>query len=541
MDKKLTLKEELSRVLASTPSERARTIIDSTYTQQILEQLPAQETYLIIKDAWGSDSQILLQYVPPEAISRFIDLDCWEKDTLSVDNVMEWLWELYNASFDALDQALETIDLEILVLLFQSYIEVVHVIPTDEHIPDLMDEGFESLDNNYFYRITHEDDRSSLVKEILSVLFTNHQDLYYSILEGVMFEMRSSMEENSYEQRSLRLMEMGFPPPDEALSIYQHIRREKLLNQGILEEKTPIINKNHMLPTVYLDRFSQGKQLLVSALARAGQDTRDRFVYEMIYLANKIIMADFRPLNEMSEIQHSMEKATSLTNLGLSVAVKEKGLPPETILGTMNADTLFSIGYNVIYEQQRRLKLFLKEKELALIPERVREYLGGLMKKRPLYKNREFSSLEELDEVKNFIDRLEAMSNLLDRLGWEDRIADLSQTNVGANLDMENIILTSLVVAGHDKPGFRPLERSEVLAFLSRATHISAGTRSTVPEFRDRLESYLSQVDDSIDKAVIKGLAGQLIMRLEEETSGIVNADILDPRFITCFTVKIAR
>jgi len=541
MDKKLTLKEELSKVLASTPSERARTIIDSTYTQQILEQLPAQETYLIIKDSWGTDSQILLQYVPPEAISRFIDLDCWEKDTLSVDNVMEWLWELYNASFDTLDQALETIDLEVLVLLFQSYIEVVHVIPTDEHIPDLMDEGFESLDNNYFYRIIREDDRSSLVKEILSVLFTNHQDLYYSIMEGVMFEMRSSMEENSYEQRSLRLMEMGFPPPDEALSIYQHIKREKLLNQGIIEEKTPIINKHlHMLPMVYLERFSQGRGLLVSALAKAGQDTKDRFVYEMIYLANKIVMADFRPLNELSEIQHSMEKAASLTTLGLSVAMRDKGLPPETILGTMNAETLFSIGYNVVYEQQRRLKLFLKETEMTLIPERTREYMEGLLKKRPLYKDQEFSSLEELDEVKRSIDRLEAMASLLDRLGWEDRIPELSQTNVGSNLDMENIILTSLVVAGHDEARFRPLERTEVLEFLSRATRVSAGKRSTVTEFRESLTSYLSRMDDSLDQTVLQDLAGQLILRIEDETSGIVNVDTLDPRFITCFTVKIS-
>ena len=32
-------------------------------------------------------------------------------------------------------QALETIDLEILVLLFQTYIEVVHVRPADEQMP----------------------------------------------------------------------------------------------------------------------------------------------------------------------------------------------------------------------------------------------------------------------------------------------------------------------------------------------------------------------------------------------------------------------
>ena len=216
MTKNITLTAEISKVLACTPSERGRRIIDSPYTKQIMEQLPPQETYLIIRESWGSDSQILLQYVPPEAVCHFIDLDCWDGENFSVEAVMEWLVELYNASFESLIQALETIDLEILVLLFQTYIEVVHVRPTDEHIPDLIDEGFESLDNMYFYRIILEDDHSHFIKEMLSVLFTSYQDLYYTILEGVMYELKTGMEETTYEKRSLRLMEMGFPQPDEA-------------------------------------------------------------------------------------------------------------------------------------------------------------------------------------------------------------------------------------------------------------------------------------------------------------------------------------
>ncbi len=43
-----------------------------------------------------------------------------------MEGVMEWLVELSNASFESLIGALETIDLEILVLLFQAYIDVVH-------------------------------------------------------------------------------------------------------------------------------------------------------------------------------------------------------------------------------------------------------------------------------------------------------------------------------------------------------------------------------------------------------------------------------
>jgi hypothetical protein len=541
MTKQLSLTAEISKVLACPPSERGRGIIDSPYTKQILEQLPPQETYLIIKEAWGSDSQILLQYVPPEAVCHFIDLDCWDGENFSVEAGMEWLVEIHNASFESFMQALETIDLEILVLLFQTYIEVVHVRPADEQIPDLMDEGFESIDNMYYYRIILDDDHTHFIKEMLSILFTSYRDLYYIILEGVMNELKTGMEETTFERRSLRLMEMGFPQPDEAISIYQHIRPERLLNQGIIKEKIPIINKNlNMLPTIYLEQFSQERGLLVTELEKTSSETRQRFLYEMIYLANKIIMADFRPLNSSDEIKHSMEKASSLATLGLSIAMKEKGVSADAVLNDINAETLFSLGYNMIYEQQRRLRLLLNDVEVSMIPEKLKGYAEGLLKKRPLFKDREYSRIEDLEEVTHFVDKIETMARIMSALEWEDQIPNLVGTNTGANLDMETVILTSLAVNTTTKhSGFRPLTAAELTTFLSQATRFKGGMRIPAPTFMEDLGTYLLGLDSTLDRALIADTASSLTTRMEDEISGLKDLDQLDPRFISCFTVKI--
>jgi hypothetical protein len=541
MTKQLSLTAEISKVLACPPSERGRGIIDSPYTKQILEQLPPQETYLIIKEAWGSDSQILLQYVPPEAVCHFIDLDCWDGENFSVEAGMEWLVEIHNASFESFIQALETIDLEILVLLFQTYIEVVHVRPADEQIPDLIDEGFESIDNMYYYRIILDDDHTHFIKEMLSILFTSYRDLYYIILEGVMNELKTGMEETTFERRSLRLMEMGFPQPDEAISIYQHIRPERLLNQGIVKEKIPIINKHlNMLPTIYLEQFSKDRGLLVTSLEKTPSETRERFLYEMIYLANKIIMADFRPLNNSDEIKHSMEKASSLATLGLSIAMKEKGVSAENVLSDINAETLFSLGYNLIYEQQRRLRLLLNDVEVSMIPERLKGYAEGLIKKRPLFKDKEYSRIEDLEEVTHFVDKIETMARIMSALEWEDQIPNLAGTNTGANLDMETVILTSLVVnATTQRSRFRPLTAAELTTFLSQATRRKGGMRISAPTFMNDLETYLLGLDSTLDRALIADTASSLTARMEDEIGGLNDLDQLDPRFISCFTVKI--
>jgi hypothetical protein len=65
-----------------------------------------------------------------------------------------------------------------------------------------------------------------------------------------------------------------------------------------------------------------------------------------------------------------------------------------------------------------------------------------------------------------------------------------------------------------------------------------AGKRSMVPTFKDDLAAYLSAVDNSLEEAMARDIASLLITRIEDEISGIGNLELLDPRFITCFTVK---
>lgn len=540
----LTLKDELSKVLQCSPAERASTIIDSPYTREILEELSAQEAYLIIKDCWGSDSQILLQYVPPETICHFIDMDCWEKDSISVENLLEWLWEIYNASVETLQDALEVIDLDLVILLFQSYIEVVQVVPTDENISDLLNEGYESVDDIYYFRFTQEDEKIQLLKDMLNLLFTNHHNIYYGIMQGVVWELKSTMEESIYERRTLRLMEMGFPPPDEAMSIYQRIKPDKLLNTGIRKEKTPVVDEaKTFLPALYREHFSENRGLIVKTLEEISPENRDRFVYEMIYLANKITMADYKPLNEVNELKTSIDKATSIASLGLAVFMKEHNSTAHAVVENINAETLFSLGYNMILEQQQRLKSLLREIDLTMIPQSLSEYLDGLLKKRPRYKDSEFSCAEQLEQVRDSIDRIEAMALIMAELGWKEQPALLRGTNTGTNLDMETILLTSIAVNFLDKqPRFRPLSSRELQVFVHETTHMdSRGLRVFTPAFKDDLPVFLGSLNQGIDNRLIRDVSNLLTARFEEEISAVRDLESLDPRFITCFVVQITE
>ncbi|MFY9398656.1 MAG: DUF6178 family protein [Desulfomonilia bacterium] len=542
METRPTLKSELGRVLQTTPQERARALIDSPYTGQILQRLSPQETFMLIKESWGTDSQILLQYISPETITHIIDMDCWDRDTLKVDVLMDWLWEIYNASPDSLQNALGSLDLDIMILLYQSFIDVVQVVPTDERIADLLDAGYESLDDNYYFLIREEDERSQLLKDMLSLMFTHYQDTYYAIMEGVIWEMRSYLEENIYEKRALRLMELGFPPPDEAMAIYRRVQSHRLLGQGLSREKVPRIDSGRtVLPTLYLDHLSRSTDLISSTLGEAAPETRERFMVEMVYLANKVVMADYRPLNEVDELKGCIDKASALASLGLAAAMKLSGRSAAEILETSNAETLFTLGFNMILDQQARLRRILKDVGMAMIPERFSVYAEGLIKKRPLFKDHDFSSIEQLDEATHAVDMIEAFASITRGLNWQGRRAELRSTNTGPEIDLETIILTVLAVNVLEKSTeFKPLERDGLIGFIDKVTRMGEGGRRVLdPEFRQSLEAFLAPLAPDLEEPIIRDAAGILLERLEEELSGLAELEEVDPRFITCLVVKI--
>lgn len=536
------VQKEIAKVLSSDLKERVNLIINSPKTRDVLEALPAYETYFLIKESWGEDGQILLQYMPPEKISNFIDIECWDKDTLSIDNLLEWLAALMEASVSTFVMALDTLDLELIVLIFKAFIEVIQVSPTDDNTTDILDEGFSTLDNIYYFRYLDDKEENQTIKAFLDVILTYNQELYYVVMQGICWELRSALEETAFEQREMRLIELGFPPPTDSLSIYRRIKPEKLISEGINKSKIPHIHETDYLPSLYKDQISKGTNLISHALKGADDNTKERLLWEMAYLTNKIIVTDYCPIDDIERISESIRKALSLTSLGLGFLLREKGEHDTSILNEANAETLFSLGYNLVIEQQRRLKTIINNTGLNIVPDRDRTLIEGLLKKRPLYQDKEFSSVEELDTLTDVIDRIGAMASLIGYLGWKDHIKDLVNTNVGSThgLDMENIILTAMGVnLIEKKTGFRSLLIEEAIKFIHNTTCIDINNRRTLkPGFHEDLCILLQSLDPSIVDPLIKKTAANLEDRFTTEISGIKTIKSIDPRFITCLVIR---
>jgi len=530
---------ETMKVLDTPPDQRLHALIDSPFTAEILERIPIHDAYLMVKEAFGSDSSILLPYTPTEKIISFIDLDCWDRDALSTEGLLAWITELAEASDETLLRTLESLDIEVIILLFQPFLQVVITRPTDDNIPELIENGYETFDNTYFFTFADNTEETAIMRTILDMLYLHHQDLYYRILEGVRWELASDMEETAYRNRMLRLLELGFPAPDEACAVYRRMPTKRILKRGLRSDHMPRFGQEeYYIPSLYQDEFRKGA--LVEALrSEVDSDLLRRLSFELVYLANKVIMADYRPLNDAQAIRAAVEKVVSFTSLGLALARRARAQTTQELLETMDAESLFSLGYNAVREQQIRLKACLDGVPEHMIPLRYRELTDALMSKSDYRATLSWASPERFDASTVVIDHLETLRRIIRHIPWKGH--ELIDTNIDTQgLDMQNILLTALAVnISSGDLAFRPLNTTELRTFIDRTTTVHGAVRHCKPRLLKDLVALLSALDPDIPADQIQLVATGLIERWEEEISGARDISRFDPRYLTCLAVRL--
>lgn len=513
--------------MACAAEERAQAIIETDDPAAVIQAMSPQEAYLTIKDAWEGDGRLLLPYVATEEIPAFIDLDCWDADGLNLASLIEWFWALADISLEHLAQAVAELDLEISVTIFAHYIEIAQASSVDDNVPDLLAAGFETLDDVFFLRFKSDSPDNELLKRLLKELYAAYPQVYRTIMYSSDAESFTSLEEEAFLQRRLRLTELGFVPADEALTVYRRQKPEKLMQTELDGRLVPRFEAGDWhLPAVYRPA---GGSLLAQTLDAVATAQRERLGFELVYLVNKLIMADFKPLNSSSELNDAVAKAAGLIAIGLDAAADRKGLEAAQTLSCMNVEQLFSLGYNLILDEQQRYRDLKLER--GLLPSAERELIDGLLRKRPLYGTHDFETPDDLRSLRATLARLEALKLMTDGLAWQT--LDLAATNLGGpeSLDLENLALTMLALNVLDAgDGLRPLRPEEFRRF---AALVTAGGKLK-PSFTEDLNTFIKT--KGVNDRTAAELAASLSARLEGEIAAL-DAAKAEARFVTALIV----
>jgi hypothetical protein len=422
----IRIERELPLILKLRGKERMEAILSSDHPQEIFQSLPEEEAYFTIKEIGEEDALPILTLMSPEQCQYLLDLELWKGYQIQTMKIERWLPLLLSCDEGTIDRWLRNLDFETLLLILKKTIRL-HLKENEEStLPQTGGDGYFTLDGIYYIEVLS----SSLhdqIEKLLRILAASDLNLYWKVLYQVNEEIEAELEERTLHFREARLEERGFPPMEEALSLYQYLnpdRLKKMLEQReihlpeILEKVSPpsfpmILRDQNMFFSLCLRDLEEGPLV-------------DRLKMELTYMANQVMVADQPERIDISTIHGSLRKVGGYLSIGLEVLSEGNPHRAREYIEQLPLKFIFQVGFGASLELKWRAEKVWQNAPfsgkgipLCFLGSPWEEAIEGLLKKRPLFYDqvemgyREFRSLEEIRSLHRDLDRIELVGKVL--------------------------------------------------------------------------------------------------------------------------------
>ena len=416
----LPVDKQLEIVLGARGKERLRTLFFSENPKELFQRLPELEVFLTVKEVGRSDVIDLITLTTPEQFLYLLDLDVWNKHQLDLEKVVHWMEILLESGEERVVEFIRSSDPEFLCLFL---IKFLHITKLEGEPTELMDRTHPfTLDREYFITFRKPDTRP-VFQPFLEILYRYDSNTYRRLMESLLSELQSDIEETSYRFRNARLADYGFPDMEQALEIYRFV------NPGALPaEEAPQVMVHDISektqPTFYLT--AQGEGPFFSAVLSRVTDplVQDRLREELAGLCNKAMVAESIDLFDVGEMERVVKKVFHYLNLGLQGLSGEEEGRAVQILRTVSLQKVFQAGVGATLLLRKKAETLLRgpwfegdRKNLRFLDSIDKERVEGVLQRKPgIYRNGvvdDFKTLQDLKEVEDVLDRIDVVVTTL--------------------------------------------------------------------------------------------------------------------------------
>ena len=416
----LPVDKQLEIVLGARGKERLRTLFFSENPKELFQRLPELEVFLTVKEVGRSDVIDLITLTTPEQFLYLLDLDVWNKHQLDLEKVVHWMEILLESGEERVVEFIRSSDPEFLCLFL---IKFLHITKLEGEPTELMDRTHPfTLDREYFITFRKPDTRP-VFQPFLEILYRYDSNTYRRLMESLLSELQSDIEETSYRFRNARLADYGFPDMEQALEIYRFV------NPGALPaEEAPQVMVHEISektqPTFYLT--AQGEGPFFSAVLSRVTDplVQDRLREELAGLCNKAMVAESIDLFDIGDMEWVVKKVFHYLNLGLQGLSGEEEGRAAQILRTVSLQKVFQAGVGATLLLRKKAETLLKgpwfegdRKNLRFLDSIDKERVEGVLQRKPgIYRNGvvdDFKTLQDLKEVEDVLDRIDVVVTTL--------------------------------------------------------------------------------------------------------------------------------
>ncbi len=551
----LPVGNQLDIVLRARGRDRLHYLFLSEHPEQLVQQLPELEVFLTVKEAGESDCLDLISLTTPEQFQYMLDLDFWKKDEIDSEKVLQWMEILLEAGEKKVTQFIESTDLEFIALLLKKFL----------HVTTLHGEQLEGMDRiplftlDQFYFV---DFRGKKTREIfepfLQILYRVDKSNYRRLMDSLIVEIESELEEIGYRLRNGRLADYGFPDFAEALEIYRFVNPDSFaagegFSQVIHREK---VGKEGSF--FYLT-FQHEGPFFSSLLSKMDDpDEQDRLKQEITAVCNKAIVAEAIDLSNIAGMERVIKKVYHTLNLGLEYLSKGDERKAFEILQSLPAQRLFQYGVGTTLLLRRKAESILKgawfsndQENLVFLDPPHFEKLEGILRKRPaLYRDwiyQDFGSLQDLKEANDF---LEFIETILHFLGKELNLSPvhLKELNLSdctpddwREITLSAIFLTSTanqILKGTFQ--FEAIGQAQVKDFLDRVFERDTQGKGVVKmEVKKGLRNWLDSIEgEEVKRQHLLAFQDFCLDLFETEYGKIPPGEEVDPRFVKGLLIR---
>jgi hypothetical protein len=545
----LSIEHQFNIVLQARGKDRLHYLFLSEHPEVLVQQLPELEVFLTVKEVGEKDCLDLISLTTPEQFQYILDLDFWKRDQLDPEKILHWMEILLESGEKKVTQFMQFTDPEFIALLLKKFLRVTML--EGEYLEETERIPLFTLDQFYFVDFKGKKTRE-VFEPFLRILCRLDGDGYRRLMESLICEFESELEETGYRLRNGRLNDYGFPDLEEALEIYRFVNPDSfVLGERLLEvngEKK--VKRDSSI--FYLTHQNEGS-FLSSILSQIDDPhEQDRLRQEIITLSNKAIVAEAVDLSNIVGMEKTIKKVYHTLNLGLQYLSKEDEIKASEILRSSPIQKLFQCGVSTTVLQRIKAESILKgpwfsndQENLVFLDPPYFEKFEGMLRKRPaLYRDgiyKDFKNLEDLKEMKDFLESIEAIINFLgEKLDVHPQKlkkldVDHCYPREWREITLSMIFLTSFanqILKGMFQ--FEVIEETQVKDFLCQVFERDAQGKGVIKMgVKNRLRDWLYSIEHEERKQKHLLAFQDFCLDLFEEAYGrIAPEEEIDPRFV---------
>lgn len=534
----LSRAERLETIRRSQGRAKYDMLIDAKDGHLLVPQLHPQEIYLMVSAVGPEFASELLLLASTEQITTLLDLDIWEEDQIDPKSALEWLALLLETGEEKVCRTLGEMEPELAALLLKTFL----VVTAGPEVYDSDDADANANRLEGLYDIDYTDEAAAkIVGGILTILQKEDPQNWMMLLEMTRGELNSVIEEENYQERCKRLLDLGFVPPAEARGIYAQVDPQKYA--PMTGKSLDPIAEGMQSPLPLL-RMAQPGGLLAEVLA-SGID--HALATELCLLANRKLAADRIDPSRDEQVTLSLAQLYDTLNLGLEHLAGQDVARAAVLFRETYLLHLFQLGHSLVEDLASRASTLLASPFSALLDGPYRRFLESLRENPPqLFRGIRVGDPQQPEALRN-LKQLACAERILQQISIQQdicqKLLNVDPTSldhldlVGCNIDqpeeltLSDLFLTALanqLLGGSFDP--TPLAASELPVLHELLTKENALNPELVESVRTQLEGKLPGSSEF----------GDYCLEIWQEEFCALAKDQLDPRYLSGLIVRTA-